>query len=363
MATKIQKIDDVQVIDGKVYGNAERDKLFEIEEVPTKGLIGQFFKALFSLFTRKKTDVMETFGVEKGFLKGLKYLFYFGLLLPVKILAGIVNPKWEYFRVIEKATTPILNFIEGGAAFAVLGAHYERLIDIMRTGAEEALKPDFSSIEQVLYAFRFRRIAALGITAALLFAAFDTIAEVADVLGGYTGFAAFFTTATASGDLFTPSRMGNALDDVLAGVGVGAFVWKAIAIAGMAWFAYILVLIFRLFGEGVRSIFWTRSEDLEMFIIDALDYTHAKASEIYGIKTAALALDMLFENYVLNDERYYNHFAKMDDRRRIAEIKKQAGLENDPYRRQHHEDDPAADTDTGDEWDEWEEEEGADDGK
>jgi len=323
MATKVQKIDDVQVIDGQVYGTSERDTLFEIEKVPAKGMIGQFFRALFSLFTRRKTDIMEDFGVEKSVFKGLKYLFYFTLLLPMKILAGIVNPRWEYFRVIEKATTPVLNFVQGGAAFAVLGAHYERLIDIMRTGAGEALKPDFSSIEQVLYAFRFRRIAALAVAAVLLFAGWALIVEAADAIGVFTGFAAGLTTATAGGDLFAMDNPGG-FGDAVAGIGVGVIVWYVIGIVAAAFFAYLLMLVFRLFGEGVRSIFWTRSEDLEMFIIDALDYTAAKAAEIYGPQAAALALDMLFENYVLGDERLYNHFAKMDDRRRIDEIKELA---------------------------------------
>jgi len=306
-----------------------RDTLFEIEKMPVSGMLKSVIRDFFALFSKKKkTDIMQDFGVEKGIFIGLKYLFWLGFYLPIKVLLGLLHPRWEYFRIIEKATTPLMQFGFAGAAFDALNANFARYVDTQVNEIEADVKPDLASIERVLYTFRLRRIVALVVAGFALEIGYETIVEMLDSVGAIAAITTLFSAA-ASGPMLDFS--GDAISSDMTAVGLSVVVWWAVGVAAAAYFSYLLILIIRLFGEGVRSLFWTRKEDLEMFIVDALDYSYAKAREIYRDhgNVAKVALAMTLENFVLDDEGDYNHFEKMDDRRRLAEIRGSDDLDFD----------------------------------
>lgn len=70
----------------------------------------------------------------------------------------------------------------------------------------------------------------------------------------------------------------------------------AIALVGVA---YVFYVILKIIIWSVRSAYILDPGEMENFLIDLVDYTHAKTKEIYGEEVANQALFALRENFIM----------------------------------------------------------------
>jgi len=259
-----------------------------------------FFKAFFG--KQKDNQMLKDLNIKKGLIPGLSYLLYLSFVLPFKILAWILTPKWEWvFFVKRHIVSPMfeVDAISGeDSPSNILGELYEKYLNALKssenTGIDSHITPEISRLERLIIFAKLREIITLLFFAEIFFELydnFDVIVEVSSMILG------IFTSMFA----FVPSLN---LDRAVAGLFTLGITKYIVGIIGGALISYLMIVGIRFVVETIKHIMYADRNMMLDFVDDTLHYTVSKAIETHGKDTAYQAYELLIENVVLNKQLY-----------------------------------------------------------
>ncbi len=258
---------------------------------------GQVLGTIFS--KQEDNDMLDDLAVKKGIKNGFRYFLFFMFVLPARVLAFVLDPKWSWVRFVQKyLVTPFFEIEAIGGEYSpskILSENYERILNHIvtknRTGITiETLKPEMVYLERVIIFSKLRMMVTMFV---FLFASFY-------VFSFFYGYVAAIADVTQVGSLFVGGSMyasdiGN-LFDVLGG---SVLVRVVIIVLAVSLMMYMIAFAYRFFVEGWKALFTTKGDMIKDFIDDTIYYTIDKSIELYGEDTAYTAYDILLENFVL----------------------------------------------------------------
>jgi len=264
---------------------------------------GQMIKAIFS--KQKDNQMLNDMKVKKGLLPGLRYMLFITFVLPFKIVAWIMTPRWEWVYFVRRHLVSPLFEVEAisgdDSPSNILGELYEKYLNFLdsseKTGTSDmSIKPEISRLERLMIFAKLRVIITL-----LLFAGIaEEIYELTEAI--IEDFS--FVTSIFGGLLATGDPMSASGGDFIMGFITMREIYLVLTILIGALFAYIFIFGLRFMVESFKSVMYADSKMMKEFIDDTLHYTVSKAIELHGEKRAMDAYELLLENTVINREQY-----------------------------------------------------------
>ena len=243
------------------------------------------FKEMFG----KNSDLMNDLQVKKGFWPGVKYLVYIFLTLPLIILKYLINPDYGLYYGIRKIVASMLSifddFRDGQEAVA---NSFDRFLKAIKQGSTETLSPDLEHMQLVVNSYRLTEIISIIV---FDFIFFELMEYGIDALSWVSSFLVSKIVAVFVGGA-----------DVFVDVGVSlvttVILHAVIFLVLSVWFAYIAYIFVKFTIQAVKNIFFVEKDGLTDFVLNTIDYTIVKASELYGSDTVKTALLGVVESFV-----------------------------------------------------------------
>lgn len=285
----------------------QRSLVFDRMEDKTnvKDIFSSFVQMLKAIFGKQKDNQMlKDMNIKKGLLPGIRYMLFITFVLPFKVIAWVMTPRWEWVYFVRRHLVSPLFEVEAisgdDSPSNILGELYEKYLNFLdsseKTGASDvSIKPEISRLERLMIFAKVRVIITL-----LFFAVFA--AEI------YTGVEAYIEDFSFLTSIFSGVAVSGGFKasggDFIAGLVTMREVYLIMTILLTAFFSYIFIFAIRFVIESFKSVMYADSKMMKEFIDDTLHYTVSKAIELHGEQRAMDAYELLLENTVINRERY-----------------------------------------------------------
>ena len=262
--------------------------------------MSEFIKDLKDIFFGD-SQLLKDLGIKRGFVAGLKYWCFILFTLPIKILKVIANLDYKLVFFVEKVNIALLSIFKNFKNISNMAEVYSAFVSAVNKNADNVVMPNLASIEGFVNEYRLIKLANVYL---LFFLSVIFVVFCAEDIG------LLASTISASASAGATMSLLQGQHTFFMGLTAGAFTqivaFIVIFLAILIWFGYLFYGLTKMFIINLKSFICVNKDDLAEFVINTLDYTYIKTTEIYGKKVAKKALFMLLENYVTNKDYAVN---------------------------------------------------------